>query len=165
MLLQFIVNKIKVKNIRQSERINALFLAASEGHSDIYDFLTRRVRDKNPGKPSQLNRHGRTPLHWAASNGYFEVCKLIIDGTSNKNPAEIEYDGNTPLHFAATYGHLEVCQLIMDNVTDNNPANRYDGETPFHFVAKHINSLTSEATPSETQFFEISYKISNNPGL
>ena len=135
-LLQFIVNKIKLKNIRKSERINALFLAASKGHSDIYDFLTRRVRDKNPGKPSLLNRWGRTPLHWAATNGHFEVCKLIIDGTSNKNPAEIEYDGNTPLHWAASYGHLEVCQLIMDNVTDKNPANRYEGETPFHFAAK-----------------------------
>ena len=135
-LIQFIVRKIKLKNIKQPERINALFLAASEGHSDIYDFLTKRVRDKNPGKPSVLNRHGRTPLHWAASNGHFEVCKLIIDGTSNKNPAEIEYDGNTPLHFAATYGHLEVCQLIMNNVTDKNPANWSEGKTPLHLAAR-----------------------------
>ena len=135
-LLQFIVNKIKLKNIRKSERINALFLAASKGHSHIYDFLTRKLRDKNPGKPSLLNRWGRTPLHWAANNGHVGVCKLIIDCTSNKNPVEIKDDRNTPLHYAAYYGHLEVCKLIMNNVTDKNPANRYEGETPFHFAAK-----------------------------
>ena len=51
-LLQFIVNKIKLKNIRQSERINALFLAASKGHLEIYDLLTKKLRDKNPGNTS-----------------------------------------------------------------------------------------------------------------
>ena len=153
-LIQFIVHKIKFKNIKQAERINALFLAAYKGHLEIYDFLTSKLRDKNPGKTSILNREGSTPLHWAANNGHFGLCKLIIEGTGNKNPGTIRQiyrkpllnkyfplfysirDGTTPLHFAAYNGHLEVCKLIMDYITDKNPANM-KGETPFHFAAKN----------------------------
>ena len=141
-LLQFIVDRIKLKNVRQTERINALFLAAFKGHLEIYDFISRRLREKNPGKTSSLNREGRTPLHWAALKGQFGVCKLIIENTSNKNPAEsgcptskTKEDGHTPLHLAANNGHLEVCKLIMDNLTDKNPGNRANGETPLHFAA------------------------------
>ena len=139
-LLQFIVNKIKLKNVRQTERVSALFLAASEGHLDIYDFLTKKLRDKNPGKKSLLNRKGRTPLHWAAKNGHFAVCKLIIDRISDKNPAETNafHSGDTPLHLAAKKGHLEVCKLIMDNLIDKNPANAYPRqETPYHYAARN----------------------------
>ena len=32
-----------------------------------------KIQDKNPP-----NHFGSTPLHWAAKNGHFEVCKLII---------------------------------------------------------------------------------------
>ena len=150
-LIQFIVRKIKLKNIKHTERTNALFLTAYKGHTEIYDFLTSKFRDKNPGKTSLLNREGSTPLHWAANNGHFELCKLIIEGTANKNPGTIKdiplyrrnplirpidsAEGSTPLHFAAQNGHLEVCKLIMDNITDKNPAN-VEGEMPFHFAAK-----------------------------
>ena len=149
-LLQYIVNKIKLKNVRKTERINALNLAAFKGHLEIYKFLSRKLRDKNPGNKSQVNVWGRTPLHWAADQGHFGVCKFIIENTSNKNPASIMSGRNTPLHWAAENGHLEVCKLIMDNVTDKNPANRYtltapkgenwvekvEEETPFHLAAK-----------------------------
>ena len=158
-LIQFVVNKIKLKNIRQTERQIALFLVAFKEckgcqrhqYLDIYDFLTSKLKDKNPGKKSPLNKEGRTPLHYAANNGNFKLCKLIIEGTANKNPGTIKdiplyrrnplirpidsAEGSTPLHFAAQNGHLEVCKLIMDNITDKNPAN-VEGEMPFHFAAK-----------------------------
>ena len=87
-LLQFIVNKIKLKNVRKTERTIALFLAAWQGHLEVYDFLMGRLRDKNPGILSQVNKEScRTPLHYAANNGHFGVCKLIIENTSDKNPA------------------------------------------------------------------------------
>ena len=134
-LLQFIVKQIKLKNVRQSERINALFLAACKGHLEVYEFLSRRLRDKNPGKTSLLNGCWVTPLHWAATNGKIGVCKFIIENSSNKNPTSIKGGRYTPLHCAAQRGRLEVCKLIMDNLTNKNPANK-QGSTPFHFAAK-----------------------------
>ena len=151
-LIQFVVNKIKLKNIRQTERQIALFLVAFKEckgckrhqYFDIYDFLTSKLKDKNPGKKSPLNKEGRTPLHYAANNGNFRLCKLIIEGTSNKNPASIKewgwrQSGHTPLHYAALKGHLEVCKLILDHITDKNPANMGpigEEETPYHYAAK-----------------------------
>ena len=148
-LIQFVVNKIKLKNIRQTERQIALFLVAGKeckgckrhkGHLDIYDFLTSKLKYKNPGKTSPLNKDGNTPLHYAANNGNFGLCKLIIEGTPNKNPASINANSNTPLHYAAQRGHLWVCKLIMDNITDKNPFNSvrhpYSSKTPYHFAAE-----------------------------
>ena len=62
-----------------------------------------------------------TPLHYAAQNGHFEVCKLIIENTEVKNPKG--YFGWTPLHNAARNGHFEVSKLILDNIQDKNPNN------------------------------------------
>ena len=138
-LLQFIIKKIKLKNVRKTERTNALFLAAWQGHLEVYDFLMGKLRNKNPGTVSRINEENRTPLHYAASNGHFGTCKLIIENTSDKNPASIKYDGETPLHLAASNGHLKICKLIMEHLSDKNPANSVEdgGEfTPFHFAAR-----------------------------
>ena len=135
-LLQFIVNKIKLKNVRKTERTNALFLAACKGHLEVYDFLMGKLRNKNPGTISRLNEEGMTPLHYAAYNGHFRVCKLIIENTSDNNPSCIKSDGITPLHWAAFSGHVKICHLIMENLSDKNPANTSGEFTPFHFAAE-----------------------------
>ena len=131
-LLQFIVNKIKLKNVRKTERTNALFLAADKGHFEVYDFLM----DKNPGTKSLLNEDDRSPLHYAASNGHYRVCKLIIENISDKNPSSFKSDSITPLHWAAFNGHVKICQLIMEHLADKNPANTSGEFTPFHFAAE-----------------------------
>ena len=135
-LLQFIVKKIKLKNVRKTERTNALFLAACKGHSEVYDFLMGKLRNKNPETISWLNEDGMTPLHYAAFNGHFRVCKLIIENTSDKNPSAIKSNGITPLHWAAFSGHVKICHLIMEHLSDKNPANTFGEFTPFHFAAE-----------------------------
>ena len=135
-LLQFIVKKIKLKNVRKTERTNALFLAACKGHHEVYDFVMGKLRDKNPGNMSRLNEDGMTPLHYAAKNGHFRVCKLIIENTSNKNPSSGKPNDITPLLWAAFNGHVKICQLIMEQLSDKNPANASVEFTPFHLAAK-----------------------------
>ena len=61
--------------------------------------------DKNPA-----NNGGFTPLHIAAKNGYFEICKLIIDNVDHTNPAD--NNGSTPLYLAAQNGHLGIFKLM-----------------------------------------------------
>ena len=35
-----------------------------------------------------MDNDGSTPLHYAARNGYLEVCKLIMNNVQEKNPRE-----------------------------------------------------------------------------
>ena len=40
------------------------------------------VTDKNPARNDEF-----TPLYFAAQNGQFDTCKLILNVVKNKNPA------------------------------------------------------------------------------
>ena len=92
-----------------------------------------------------------TPLHMAAKNGHFQVCKLITEnvcenpkprsdrGDSN-NPKNC--DGTTPLHSAARRGHLQVCQLIIENVQQKNPKDRYMC-TPYDYAIRKGHYLVA----------------------
>lgn len=54
------------------------------------------------------------PLHWAALNNRWHICKLLISlGADIKaiNPN----DGSTALHWAASKGHSAICSLLLDN--------------------------------------------------
>jgi len=64
------------------------------------------VQDKNPASDS-----GRTPLHWAAYWGRFEICRLILQNVEDKNPAD--NNGDTPLDLAER-SHATVAQLIQE---------------------------------------------------
>merc|ERR1712203_1303004 len=56
-----------------------------------------------------------TPLHYATTKGFFEICSLILENIEDKNPkADRDW---TPLHLAARYGQLEICKLIMKYIT------------------------------------------------
>ena len=70
-----------------------------------------KVEDKNPAE-----NDGTTPLHYAAGNGHWEVCQLIVDHVQDKNPRDDH--GVTPLHLAAGNGHWKICQLIVDSAGD-----------------------------------------------
>ena len=51
-----------------------------------------------------------TPLHLAAENGHFEICRMIMDSVEDKNPAD--QWGTTPWHEAERNGHYDICKLI-----------------------------------------------------
>ena len=82
----------------------------------------RHVNEKNPS-----NIWGNTPLHYAATEGHFEVVTAFL-----KEEIDIsvkDHLGDTPLHLAARQGHLEICKILMGKMAEKRPKNSY-GLTP-----------------------------------
>ena len=83
-----------------------------------------------------VDNDGNTPLHYAAENGIFSICDLIVNHSDDKN---LENSlGVTPLYLASENGHSSIVELfIKDGISDENcnPKNVF-GNTPFHEAAK-----------------------------
>ena len=96
----------------------------------------KTLDDKNP-----IYGIGRTPLHRAAINGFYDMCKLLIEKIKDKNPRDNE--GWTPLHFAAKEGYFDICQLIASHLEDKNPASN-NGTTPKQLMKAYIRKLNKD---------------------
>lgn len=81
----------------------------------------------DPNTPGQRDR---TPLHYAAQEGYFDIVKYLIEEQKCDPCCCIGEDKQTPLHVAAKYGHLQVvkyltkehyCDPLCKNVVGENP--------------------------------------------
>ncbi|KAK3090146.1 hypothetical protein FSP39_009489 [Pinctada imbricata] len=58
----------------------------------------------------------RSPLHFAASQGYETIVKVLLDKGANPNQKDML--GNTALHLAACTGHVPVVTLLLRAGTD-----------------------------------------------
>ena len=63
---------------------------------------------------SSIDSNDDMPLHLAADNGHFKICKMFMRMLEDKNPKG--YYGFTVLHNAASNGHRKICQMIMENI-------------------------------------------------
>ena len=111
-------------------------LSAHYGKLEIFTYLLKKLLHKNPE-----NEQGVTPLHMAATNGHFDICRLLIANIlTEKNPRD--NTGRTPLHAAAYKGYLDICKVLLFNTADKNPRDD-NGATPlklaYEFPAKHFH--------------------------
>jgi ankyrin repeat protein len=94
---------------------------------------------------------GRTPLHWAAQQGFTDVVELLL-----ANHAEIEARdkyGATPLDLAAALGRKEVVERLLANQADVNTTNNA-GSTLLHSLMAQQQKESSAGTatlPQATQ--------------
>ena len=68
-------------------------------------------------KPHPINPeivYGMTTLHYAAKNGYLNVCKLIAENVQEKNPKD--FGGETPLQMAENQGHTSVVEYFQTSL-------------------------------------------------
>ena len=103
-------------------------MAAASGRFNIFQYLIKTFEE------SCMDNTEWSPLHFAALNGQFEICKFIIENVSNKCTT----DGNDkiPLHLAAENGCLEICMLLWEQCKEKNVPDIF-GRTPLHYAAKH----------------------------
>ncbi|PVU85977.1 hypothetical protein BB560_006849 [Smittium megazygosporum] len=63
-----------------------------------------------------LDSNGITPLMWAAYQGNFEICSILIRLGANVNMKD--YSGKTPLHYAVTKGNNSVIDCLLKHGAD-----------------------------------------------
>ena len=105
------VNKLVLGQKYRSIKSSFLKIQGQYGPPpSVCKLFMKNVLDKNlPSERTWTDKW--TPLHWAAHDGNFYMCELIISQMSWKNPGD--QTGWTPLHSAAQNGHLRVVKLIL----------------------------------------------------
>lgn len=91
--------------------------------------------------PSATDKHGNTPLHYAAESGRIDIARSLI---KNADANAVNSFNFTPLHYAAKVGNADLANLLLANgakisieIPDRN------GKTPLHHAANegHVNMV------------------------
>ncbi len=83
---------------------------------------------------SKDSKYGRSPLSWAASNGYDAVVKPLLE--KNANPEFKDNYSRTPLSYAAQNGHEIVVELLLKKKASPDSQDK-DGLTPLSYGASN----------------------------
>ena len=78
-------------------------------------------------------KKGETPLHFATKTENFEVLKILLEFSKNKNPANNA--GVTLLHLGAKQGNLAIFEYVWNLTLEKNPGND-SGFTPLHVACE-----------------------------
>ena len=101
-----------------------LFDATKAGCADVVRRLLQLGAE--PDK-FRTRKFGRTALHWAASYGYKNVVKVLLDGGADPNTGDKH--GRSSLHFAAATGCRDVVKMLLDKGADRTKKDN-SGKTP-----------------------------------
>ncbi|KAF3964532.1 hypothetical protein CMV_011192 [Castanea mollissima] len=98
------------------------------------DILRLMVKER----PSLFNMRdikGRTPLHFAASTGYFVGIKFLLDDVK-QSALERSKKGDFPIHTACKKGHVEIVELLKKQWRDPIELLNQEGQNILQVAAK-----------------------------
>jgi len=75
------------------------------------------ILEKQPTWIHLRDKHGRIPLHYAASIGYLEVVELLL-GICKCCTIQSDKYGYFPVHLASSGGHVEVVKKLLEYCPD-----------------------------------------------
>ncbi len=104
-----------------------LLKAATLGRLKMVEYL---VAQDTP--VDTADQDGLTPLHYAATEGYLDVCRSLLEKGASVDPLPIA-SGHTPLFFACLKGHEQVVKLLIEHGADVKRSD-VEGATPLHSV-------------------------------
>ena len=134
----------KPATVRASNEVNVVIEAAMAG--DIQQLSALHAAGH---QVTVTDRHGSSPLFWAAGAGHLEFCKQLVEqyGVSAHST---QRDGRRALHWAARNGHLQVpassphtvadvggwqvCKWLVETCGADADAPTKDGTTAFHWA-------------------------------
>ncbi|XP_026208466.1 ankyrin-2b isoform X3 [Anabas testudineus] len=111
-----------VNDLEEENGLNALHLAAKEGHVD----LVQELLDRGAAVDSATKK-GNTALHISSLAGQIEVVKILVKRGADINAQS--QNGFTPLYMAAQENHLDVVRYLLENGGNQSTATE-DGFTP-----------------------------------
>ena len=97
--------------------ISDLVPGSKLAHLAVENCDTAAMRLMDPARLSKQDRDGETALHYAATNGNLEMCKIII-GLNPKIANITDSENKTALDWALSYNaeysgtHQEVCDYL-----------------------------------------------------
>ncbi|MDR2720222.1 MAG: ankyrin repeat domain-containing protein, partial [Nitrososphaerota archaeon] len=112
--------------------ITPLYMAANSSCSErgqIVKMLIKAGADLN----HKMDLLDHSALHAAASNGYVDCLKYLIEGGANVNLSNTE--GVTPLHLAAERGYAEIADMLVKAGANVNAVNN-NKDTPYTLATR-----------------------------
>ena len=103
-----LINMPELLRLRDNNKANAAYVAASYGHLTILKLLKDQGLDV-----MCCNNNGQTALHIACQEGHKDVARYILSnypGTANK----CDYSNCTPGYYAASHGHVDILQVLVE---------------------------------------------------
>ena len=119
---------------RNENEKTSLWWAANCGQAHTARRLLEVTADRRGVEVDRAETdYGNTPLVQAASQGFAEVAKVLLQHRADVN--KVRNDGGTPWHFAAQVGSAEVAQVLLEHRVDVDKANK-NMSTPLHAAAR-----------------------------
>jgi len=105
-----------------------IHIAAKNGHFRIIDLLLK----KKPALLNQVDKEGKTPLHWATELGHEWVFDTLVKAGAD---LDLLLNGKHLIHIAAENGHLRIIKILLK--TSPSLLNLCDksGQTPLIWAA------------------------------
>ncbi|VDN27537.1 unnamed protein product [Gongylonema pulchrum] len=117
-------------NIANSMGETAMHVSAGAGQFDMVHYLHMKGAALDAA-----DRHGDTPLFWAARNGHTNIVNYLTN-EENVNVNTLNKSKESVLHVATRYAQLESVLLLLERGA--NPALQDEhGETALHIASWH----------------------------
>lgn len=115
----------------------------------IENDLNRLKMFVNRNEQNVTDNNGYTALHYAARNGHFEACQILLAARVNVN-AITKSGGVTSLMRASMMGHEKIVQLLIEHKADIQICDN-DGKTALHRAIQHGHENIGRILQEHTQ--------------
>ncbi|ONI17357.1 hypothetical protein PRUPE_3G153800 [Prunus persica] len=84
---------------------------------------------------SPKDEKDRTPLHCAASIGYMEGVRFLLERHLSDSH-QVDHRGNFPIHSASSEGHVKIVKELLRHCPDSTEYRNYNFENILHVAAR-----------------------------
>lgn len=114
-----------------AEYVQILETVRYPGNKEKFLDLLATLKNPRPSEIIDTAFHNNTLLHWAARNGWTDVCQLLIEEYKVSTHSRTS-GGRTALHFAASEDNSALCRLLVERYNMDPHIKSESGITTLH---------------------------------